>query len=450
MHFQRAISSVSQLIGDTPLVALHGFETGACRLFAKLENRNPSGSIQDRVAQSIITAAEQAGYLQAGGTLVDAVSVNAGLALATIAALRGYRVILVMPDTIAKDKLLHLKALGADLRLARADAGSTATAYYRSVARRIAQETPGAFFADQFANPANPLAHETTTAPEIWEQTGNEVDVVVTGAVTGGTLTGLRRFFRAVAPDVEIVLAVPETAEAGYNSDNIDHALADHVCAVSQQQSQQVLRDLLRCEGIFAGPSSGIILAAALQYCQAQKAAKNVVALICDGGSVYASDIFENPHSRGDGDERTGHATDTTLADLIVHRHDEGAVEATSPDENLLDAYGRMRRNAISQLPVLEEGRLVGIIDESDILKAVDGPPEGRWSRFAASVATAMTAKPRVLQITAPLSAVQSFFDRDEVALVVQGTEFVGLITRTDMINYLRCENYRDGDTGEN
>ncbi|QYM72194.1 cystathionine beta-synthase [Pseudochrobactrum sp. Wa41.01b-1] len=466
MRFASVFPSVLQLIGRTPLVELSGFDTGPCRLFAKLESQNPSGSIKDRVALSIISAAEQSGQLRAGGTIVEATAGNTGLGLAQVAALRGYRLILAIPDKMSKEKIRHLRALGADVRLTRSDVDKNHPEHYQNLARRIAEEIPDAFFADQFSNPANPLAHEIATGPEIWEQTDHKVDAVVVGVGSGGTLTGLGRYFRSVAPQTQIILADPEgsvlapfiatgqLAQAGqwsvegigqdYIPDNADLSLVSRAYTISDRQSVQAARDLLLREGILAGASSGTLLAAALQYCREQTEPKNVVTLICDSGSKYLSKMFDDNWLR----ERhlSERAVQGNLEDLISRRHQDGAVEVTAPDENLLEAYGRMRRNAVSQLPVLDGGRLVGIIDESDILKAVEGPPEGRWSRFAAQVTSAMTPQPRVLQVDAPLSALQSFFDRDEVALIVNGADFIGLITRIDLINHLRYagKNTRD------
>lgn len=458
MRFASAVPSVLQLIGRTSLIELNGFETGACRLFAKLESQNPSGSIKDRVALSIISAAEQSGQLVAGGTIVEATAGNTGLGLAQVAALRGYRLILAIPDKMSKEKIRHLQALGADVRLTRSDVGKDHPDYYQNVARRIAGEMPGAFFADQFSNPANPQAHETTTGPEIWEQTNHAVDAVIVGAGSGGTLTGIGRYFRSVSPQTQIILADPEgsvlapfiqTGQLGQAGEwsvegigqdhipqNADLSFVSRAYTISDRQSIQATRDLLLKEGILAGASSGTLLAAALQYCREQTEPKTVVTLICESGSKYLSRIFDDNWLR----ERylSERITQGNLEDLISRHHRDGAVEVTAPDENLLDAYGRMRRNAVSQLPVLDGGKLVGIIDESDILKVVEGPPEGRWSRFAAQVSTAMTAQPRVLQVDAPLSALQSFFDRNEVALIVDGEEFIGLITRIDLINHLR------------
>src|SRR5690242_4556202 len=197
------------LIGDTPVVELTRFDTGPCRLFVKLESQNPGGSIKDRIALSMIEAAERDGRLEPGATIVEATAGNTGLGLALVAARKGYKLILVVPDKMSREKIGHLRALGADVRLTRSDVGKGHGEYYQDMAERIATEHQ-AHYINQFANPANPLAHETTTGPEIWEQMEHDVDAVVCGVGSGGTLTGLGRFFKKVSPKTEMVLADPK------------------------------------------------------------------------------------------------------------------------------------------------------------------------------------------------------------------------------------------------
>src|SRR5690606_38645806 len=188
-------SSVLDLIGETPIVELTKFDTGLCRLFIKLESQNPGGSIKDRIARSMIDDAERYGRLAPGGTIIEATAGNTGLGLAQVGIPRGYRIVLIVPDKMSREKIQHLRALGAEVRLTRSDVGKGHPEYYQDMAERIATETPGSFYANQFANPANPLAHETTTGPEIWQQLDGAVDAVVVGVGSGGTLTGLGRFF---------------------------------------------------------------------------------------------------------------------------------------------------------------------------------------------------------------------------------------------------------------
>src|SRR6202051_3751187 len=203
--------AVLSLIGNTPLVELTRLDTGRCRLFVKLESQNPGGSIKDRIALAMIEAAEQDGRLKAGGTVVEATAGNTGLGLALVARAKGYRVLLIIPDKMSAEKVLHLKALGAEIRMTRADVTKGHPEYYQDMAQRLAADIPGAFYVNQFGNPANPLAHERTTGPEIWEQMRHDVDAVVVGVGSGGTLTGLGRFFNRVKPrrGIEMILADP-------------------------------------------------------------------------------------------------------------------------------------------------------------------------------------------------------------------------------------------------
>jgi cystathionine beta-synthase len=342
--------------------------------------------------------------------------------------------------------------------LTRSDVGKGHPDYYQDMAERIAAETPGSFYVNQFANPANPLAHETTTGPEIWQQLGGDVDAVVVGVGSGGTLTGLGRFFAKVSPKTEMILADPagsvlapyiktgEMTEAGswtvegigedFIPPNADLSLVRKAYSIPDRQSMAAARELLSREGILAGSSSGTLLAAALRYCREQKTPKRVVTLVCDSGNKYLSKVFDDFWLAEQGlAEREQHGD---LRDLVARSHREGGTVWVGPSDSLLAAYGRMRRADVSQLPVLEEGRLVGIIDESDILARVDGPYDGRWDRFNAPVSTAMTAELHTLQASQTLDALLPVFDRNEVAIVFDGDEFIGLITRIDLINHLR------------
>src|SRR5580692_9338842 len=206
--------SVLGTIGNTPLLELKKLDTGCCRLFAKLENQNPTGSIKDRIGLSMIEAAERDGHIRPGAdppsTIIEATAGNTGLGLALVASQKGYRLLLVIPDKMAQEKILHLRALGAQIHLTRSDVGKGHPEHYQDRAARLARETPNSFYVNQFANPANPLAHEATTGPEIWAQTGQMLDAVVVGVGSGGTLTGLSRYFARVAPHVEMVLADPK------------------------------------------------------------------------------------------------------------------------------------------------------------------------------------------------------------------------------------------------
>jgi cystathionine beta-synthase len=451
------VASSLELIGKTPMLEVTHLDVGPCRLFLKLENQNPGGSIKDRIALSMIEAAERDGVLTAGGTIVEATAGNTGLGLAQVASVKGYRLILVVPDKMAREKILHLRAMGVDVRLTRSDVGKGHPEYYQDMAQAIAAET-GAFYVNQFENPANPAAHETATAPEIWEQMGQDVDAVVVGVGSGGTLTGIGRFMRAHSPKTEMVLADPvgsvlkgyvETGvvgEAGswvvegigedFIPKNAQMDLVAKAYAISDRESIETARLLLRAEGVLAGSSTGTLLAAALRYCREQREPKRVVSLVCDTGAKYLTKAFNDFWVAAQGfDERELRGT---LSDLIAKRWSEGGVVTIGPKDTLLTAYNRMRASDISQLPVLDEGRVVGLLDESDLLAAVEGADAHRAKAFGQPVEAAMTHKVKTLQASQPIDSLLRVFDRDEVAVVLEGEELVGLITRVDLINHLR------------
>src|SRR5947209_2498528 len=204
------MASVLDLIGDTPLIEVTRIDRGPCRLFLKHDSSNPSGSIKDRPARTMIETAEQAGRLKPGGVIVEATAGNTGLGLALVGGRKGYRTLLVVPDKMAREKVLHARAMGAEVVITRSDVGKGHPDYYQDLAETIARRTPGGFFVNQFANPANPLAHERTTGPEILRQMEGAVDAIVVGVGSGGTLTGVGRFMRQVSPSTAMILAYPE------------------------------------------------------------------------------------------------------------------------------------------------------------------------------------------------------------------------------------------------
>ncbi len=448
------VSDVLDLIGNTPLVELKKLDRGPCRLFVKLENQNPGGSIKDRIALSMIAAAEREGKLPPGGTLVEATAGNTGLGLALVAARKGYRLKLVIPDKMSQEKVFHLKALGAEVVLTRSDVGKGHPAYYQDLAEKIARETPGAFYVNQFGNPANPEAHETRTGPEIWRQMGGKVDAVVCGVGSGGTLTGLTRYFRRVEPSVRMVLADPEgSILAGYVRDGtIGEAgswlvegigedflppIADltgvaEAYTIGDAESFATARALLLEEGILAGSTAGTLVAAALRYCRSRTAPERVVTFICDSGNKYLSKMYNDFWMLDQGfleRERFG-----DLRDLIGRRFADNAVVSLDPDDTLAVADQRFRLYDVSQLPVLENDRIVGIVDESDLLLAA----YRRGEVFREPVRAHMTTRLETLTPDASVDALLPVFEQGKVPIVVQDGRFQGLITRIDLLNYLR------------
>jgi cystathionine beta-synthase len=327
--------------------------------------------------------------------------------------------------------------------------------YYQDKAARIARETPGAFYINQFTNPANPQAHEETTAPEIWEQMQHQLDAVVCGVGTGGTLTGLSRFFARTAPDVQIVLADPQGSMlVDYVKTGVTHAVPrswlvegigedfiPDVCDLSRVKQAYTIPDaeafaacraLLHQEGILAGTSSGTLLAAAVRYCREQTTPKRVVSLVCDSGNKYLSKVYNDYWMIDQGfvqRERFG-----DLRDLIARRHWEKAAITVNAAETALAAHGRMKLYDMSQLPVMREGQIVGILDEEDILLRVFDHPEV----FNQPVANIMESHLVTVTPDASLPQLLEIFRRGMVAIVMDKGELLGLITRIDLVNWLR------------
>ncbi len=448
---------ILRLIGDTPLLEITRIDTGPCQLFVKLENQNPTGSIKDRIALSMIEAAERDGTLMPGATIVEATAGNTGLGLALIARAKGYRIILVIPDKMSQEKISHVRALGADVRIVRSDVMRGHPEYYQDYAARLAQEIPGAYYVNQFGNPANPLTHERTTGPEIWEQMRHDVDACVVGVGSSGTITGLSRFFSRVRPrrGVEMILADPEGSilaeytrsrtlgEAGswavegigedFIPDIADLSYVTEAFSIPDQESFTVARELLRSEGILGGSSTGTLVAAALRYCRKQTKKRRVVTFICDTGNKYLSKMYNDFWMAEQGFlPRQEHGD---LRDLISHRYEAREVISVKPDDTLLIAYNRMRSADVSQVPVLDvNDRAVGILDESDLLLKVHSDP----SQFKAPVRSAMTDKLETLSPSAKIEDLLRIFDSGRVPLLVDGDNFLGLITRTDLLSYLR------------
>ncbi len=449
--------SLLDLIGKTPMVEVTKIDTGPCRLFLKLEAQNPGGSIKDRIALSMIAAAEAEGFLKPGGTIVEATAGNTGLALTLVGQAKGYKVLLVIPDKMSKEKIQHLRAMGADVRLTRSDVPHGHPEYYTDMAERLAQQIPGGFYVNQFANDANSLAHFQTTGPEIWEQLGGDVDAFVAGIGSGGTITGIAQYLKSVGSKAEIILADPVGStlagivnegvpgpEGSYTVEGIGQnfvpdtarmELIDKAYSIPDAEAIATVRELLLKEGVLAGSSSGTLIATALRWCREQTEPKRVVTFVCDTGAKYLSKVYNDAWlaDQGLGDQ----PLHGDLSDLISRKYEKGDVVVAGPDDTLDTAFKRMRGADVSQLPIIQDGRLVGILDESDIVHVMNTDEITRQERFKKPVGTVMTRDLDTVQVGESLDALIPLFDRDRVAIVLDGEKFVGLITRTDLINHL-------------
>ena len=441
------------LIGNTPMVQVNHIDTGPCELYLKLESHNPGGSIKDRIALSMITEAERDGSLKPGGTLVEATAGNTGLGLALVASQRGYRLVLVIPDKMSQEKIFHLKAMGAEVVMTRSDVGKGHSEYYQDMAQAIAQER-GGFYVNQFENPANPATHEQSTGPEIWYQMEQRLDAVVCGVGSGGTLTGLGRYFSKVAPHVKMVLADPKGSilapyvnegimiepgswlVEGIGEDfipkNCELGFVKHAYTVTDSESIAAARELLKREGIICGSSSGTLIAAAIRYCRERKNPERVVTFVCDSGNKYLSKIYNEYWLDDHGFILREETND--LRDLITHPHTRKSAVTVLPSDTLKAAYRKMKMYDVSQLPVMEDGKLLGIVSETDLLLAVHGNKDG----FAKKVSDAMAKNLVTFQVSQSIEELPAIFERGMVAIIMDKDTFLGLITPIDFLQYLR------------
>jgi cystathionine beta-synthase len=448
-------NNVLELIGETPVVRINHLDTGPCELLIKLESQNPGASIKDRIGLRMIEDAEQAGLIRPGSTLVEGTAGNTGLGLALVAAQKGYKLILVIPDKMSREKISNLKAMGAEVVLTRSDVAKGHPEYYQDLAKRLAGEMEDAYFINQFGNPSNPRAHEEQTGPEIWRQTGGKLDAIVLGVGSSGTVTGLSRYFGKEAPDLELILADPEgsilaeyinqgtlsTKSSSWLVEGIgedflptisDFTRVTKAYAISDRESFLTGRELLVREGILGGSSTGTLVAAALRYCREQTEPRRVLTFACDTGNRYLSKMFNDFWMLDQGFLEVEQHGD--LRDLIARPYESHDTITVGPDEPLANAYKRMKLYDVSQLPVIEDGQLVGILDESDMLLAVAENSD----RFNDPVRSAMVTELTEIDVNAPVTDLMPIFARDFVAIVKRGSQFLGLITRVDLLNHLR------------
>jgi len=446
-------SNVLDMVGETPMLEVTRIDTGPCRLFLKLELMNPGGSIKDRIGISMIEEAEKRGDIKPGDTIVEATAGNTGIGLALVAAQKGYRLILVLPDKMSQEKIFNLRAMGAEVVLTRSDVGRGHPEYYQDLGSRIAEER-GAYFINQFGNPDNALAHELTTAPEIVAQMDGKLDAIVLGVGSSGTVTGIGKYLEENAPHVDLVLADPvgsvltdyinkgELGESGSwlvegigedfipSIANFDKVVKAY--AISDTESFKTARELLRKEGILAGSSSGTLLSAALKYCREQTEAKTVVTFACDTGNKYLSKLYNDFWLEDQGFIKRDHTGD--LRDLIGRPHHEHATITVGPTDVLTTAHNRLRNAGFSQLPVMEEERLVGVVTEDTIMQFVYGKPE----LMNAPVGDAMESAFIKLDRSETVNNLVAMLRVQPYAAIMDGDDFLGLITRSDVLNYMR------------
>ena len=307
--------NVLEMIGNTPVLKINNIDTGKCDLYVKMESLNPFGSIKDRVGLKMIEDAESQGLLKEGSTIIESTAGNTGLGLALAAKLKGYKLILVIPDKMSEEKIMHLEAMGVEIIMTRSDVENGHPEHYQSIAENLLKTTQNSFFANQFENESNPKVHFETTGPEIWEQMEGNIDAFVAGVGTGGTISGVGAFLKSKNSDIKVVVADPvgsvvadavNTGEYQYDGGswsvegigedyipkNLNLDVIDEGIYVSDVEAFKTIDLLLQKEGILAGSSCGTLVNAAVKWCRNQAEAKTVVTLICDTGNKYLSKAF--------------------------------------------------------------------------------------------------------------------------------------------------------------
>jgi cystathionine beta-synthase len=455
----RRYPTVLELVGGTPLVRLQRLGEGdGPTLLAKLEYMNPGGSVKDRIGLRMIEAAERDGKLAAGGTIVEPTSGNTGVGLAIAAAIKGYRCVFVMPDKIAEEKRALLRAYGAEVVICPTSVPPESPESYYSVSNRLTEEIPGAFKPDQYSNQANPEAHYETTGPEIWEQTGGEVDAIVFSVGTGGTISGTARYLREQKPDVLVVGADPEGSIFS-RPDNVhpylvegigedfwpttyDPSLVDEYVTVSDGDSFRTARRLAREEGLHVGGSGGTAVWAMLQVANRFGPEATLVTLIPDSGRGYLSKLYDDNWLLEHGFlER---AAPATIEEVLAFKRQEepGMPELVTVEsqQKVGEAIDLMQRYSISQIPVVRHdgaeslADVVGSIRERGLLDRVFRSPDA----LADDVAAAMEPPLPAVEIAESVDTVFADLSAGNPAVVVaRAGRPVGVITRADLLEYL-------------
>ena len=383
MHYYE---NALEVVGSTPLVKLHRvMDNAACTVLAKVEFVNPGGSVKDRPALAMVRDAEERGLLRPGGTIVEATSGNTGTGLAMVAAIKGYRCILVMPEKVSEEKVRLLRAYGAEVVITPSGIPASSPESYYSVAARLAGEIPGAFQPNQFANMLNPKSHELTTGPEIWDATAGKITHYVSGIGTGGTISGVAHYLKRQKPSIVVVGADPEgsiysgdTAKSykveGIGEDflpaTVDLKAIDRIERVSDRESFLMARRACREEGLLVGGSSGTVLVAAARVARELPASAIVVVVLPDNGRGYLSKIFNDEWMRANG-FLGEHGRSATVGDVLRAKGALPPLITLAPRDPVKRGIELMREFQISQIPVVDDGEMVGSINEVAVMQLI-------------------------------------------------------------------------------
>ncbi|MAH88734.1 MAG: cystathionine beta-synthase [Pelagibacterales bacterium] len=440
------------LIGNTPMLLVKNLNTGPCNLYLKLESFNLGGSIKDRPAKNMIINAEKKGHLTKGGTIVEATAGNTGIALAIIAIKRGYKVIIVVPDKMTIEKVYHLKALGAEVIVARSDVINGHPEYYLEIAKKIAKEK-NAFYINQFSNKANVNSHVRDLGPEIYRQLNGKIDAFVAGVGTGGTISGIGKFLKSKNRKCELILADPKGSilkdliKTGKINDNVgswivegigedfcppllNTNLINHAYSISDYEAINSCNSLLQNEGILAGSSSGTLLAAALKFCKSQKVKKNVVTLVCDAGDKYLRKIYNESWRVKEGFNFK--KKNNNLKDIVSNINSSRSIPIINVNSNCSLAFKLMHENALNFILVeSDKKKLLGIITEQNLLEEVSK------TSFKSIIKNRIT-KVKKVDYQFSLKKIVSLIKKEKYLFVYESNSFYGVINKTDVLWYLK------------
>lgn len=440
--------NILQAIGRTPLIRLNRIAADvASPVYIKAEFLNPGGSIKDRIAVAMIEAAEREGLLQPGGTIVEATAGNTGVGLALAAAVKGYRLIVVMPDKMSQDKIALLRAYGAEVVITATSVPPDSPESYNGVADRLAREIPGAFRPNQFANPNNPLIHYLTTGPEIWEDSGGQVEVLVAGMGTGGTISGTARYLKEKNRNLVVVGADPEGSilsgdtprsykVEGIGEDFIpktfNRQVVDEMIRVSDKESFNTARRLAREEGLLVGGSCGTAVAAALKYARRLARPQVIVVVTPDTGRNYMTKIYNDAWMQENGFWEDRARPSVTVGQVLGGKLNLRTLISVTPRDKLRHAVNLMQAYNISQIPVIEDARVVGSLSEGTVMKLLHDGLD-----IANQEISAVMAKPLpVLDEKTEISEAYRILLGGVPGIVVtRDGQPTGVVTRADLIS---------------
>ncbi len=448
--------NIIDAMGNTPIVRLQkiGLDQPH-KHYVKLEFLNPGGSVKDRIGMRMIEAAEKKGLIKPGGTIVEGTSGNTGVGLAIAANVKGYKTIFVMPDKMSTEKIRNLRAFGAQVIITPTAVEPDDPRSYYSVARRIAEETPNAFYVNQYTNEANPQAHYETTGPEIWEQTEGKIDVFVAGMGTGGTISGVGKFLKEKNPKIKIIGVDPigslyydffKTKKVGkahsYLIEGIGEdifpttmhfSVLDDIVQINDKESFLMTRDLIKKEGIFAGGSSGGAIVGAIKYGNTVKNPQFIVTLLPDSGDRYLSKIFNDDWMRENGllESKTSMGV---ARDIMAHKP-QSEVKVARKKDSPSSVIDKMKEYNISQLPVFEGNNLLGIIGEVSLLRYL---AHNKNISEKDTIEKLITKNVYQASLDEPIENISKHIQRNNVVVIYEGGKCLGIITKIDLITYYK------------